>query len=382
MLDYNPIPTNEITTTGAAWLAVTEQSQNLSAASVEVALNRPMGEVVSACIAAAAGDSENTQKAYFTGIGLFLAFLGRELADYLPPEWQPLAEAGTEGRRTIWTYRGPAAVLRRVYAGTIDRFIAWRKSEGDSQKTQALRRGAVRTFLGVAFRDGILTHEQALTLGLKTYQKRERNHEQPVGRRLTPEEVRRLRETVILKAHQETKAERDRALLDLALFAGLRRDEIANLTTGNIKPDGGRFWLVLTGKGGKTRRVKIHDTLYKSLLAWSSRAGLAMGDGDTPLFCNLTKGGKPTGKALNASVIGRLVTEYGHLAGLAPLSGSNVLAPHDLRRTCARNAYDNGATLPQVQALLGHSDVKTTMRYIGSVEDDDNTAVDRINYTR
>jgi integrase/recombinase XerD len=76
------------------------------------------------------------------------------------------------------------------------------------------------------------------------------------------------------------------------------------------------------------------------------------------------------------------VAEYGSLAGLAPLTGENCLSPHDLRRTAARNAYDNGATLPQVQSMLGHSDVKTTMFYIGSLEDDDNTAVDRINYTR
>lgn len=381
MADYTPQTTNElITTTGAAWLAVTEQNQNLSAASVEVAINRPLSEAVSACIAAAAGDSDNTRKAYMTAIGLFMLHLGAELANEIPREWLPLAEAGREGKSTVWAFRGPAAVLRRVYGGTLDRFIAWRKAEGDSQKTQALRRGAVKTFLAVAFRDHILTQEQALYLGLKPYEKRNHDHTQPVGRRLKPEEVRALRETVLLKAHREIKAERDRALLDLALFAGLRRDEIAHLTTGNVKQDGGRFWLVLTGKGGKTRRVKIHDTLYKSLAAWCSRAGLAMGDGDTPLFCNLTKGGQPTGKALNASVIGRLVAEYGHLAGLAPLTGENCLSPHDLRRTAARNAYDHGATLPQVQTMLGHSDPKTTLLYIGADSDDENTAVDRINY--
>lgn len=383
MSDFTPVCTHtEIITTGAAWLEVTEANKGLSAVSVEMAINRPLSEVVSACLAAAAGDSDNTRKAYMTAIGLFMQHLGTELANELPPEWLPLAEPGRDGKRTVWAFRGPAAVLRRVYAGTIDRFTAWRKAEGDSQKTQALRRGAVSTFLAVAFRDHILTPEQALYLGLKTYEKHERNHDQPVGRRLKPEEVRTLRETVILKAHKDSKAERDRALLDLALFAGLRRDEIAHLTTGNVKADGGRFWLVLTGKGGKTRRVKIHDTLYKSLSTWCTRAGLAMGDGDTPLFCNLSKGGNTTGHALNASVIGRLVAEYGHLAGLAPLTGENCLSPHDLRRTAARNAYDNGATLPQVQSMLGHSDVKTTMRYIGSLEDDDNTAVDRICYTR
>jgi integrase len=67
-------------------------------------------------------------------------------------------------------------------------------------------------------------------------------------------------------------------------------------------------------------------------------------------------------------------------AGLGPISGPGKLAPHDLRRTCARNAYDHGATLLQVQTLLGHSDPKTTARYIGADSDDDNTAVDRLKY--
>ncbi len=53
---------------------------------------------------------------------------------------------------------------------------------------------------------------------------------------------------------------------------------------------------------------------------------------------------------------------------------------HDLRRTCARNAYTNGASLLLVQAMLGHEDPKTTARYIGADETDDDTAVDYVRY--
>jgi integrase len=107
---------------------------------------------------------------------------------------------------------------------------------------------------------------------------------------------------------------------------------------------------------------------------------MSLGIGEDPLFGNMTKGGRATGHQLNASVIGRLVAEYGYLAGLAPRNGENCLSPHDLRRTCARNAYDNGATIYQVQTMLGHSDPKTTIRYIGALDDDDNTAVDYVHY--
>jgi hypothetical protein len=41
------------------------------------------------------------------------------------------------------------------------------------------------------------------------------------------------------------------------------------------------------------------------------------------------------------------------------------LAPHDLRRTCARLCHSAGGELEQIQFLLGHASVQTTERYIG-----------------
>ena len=41
------------------------------------------------------------------------------------------------------------------------------------------------------------------------------------------------------------------------------------------------------------------------------------------------------------------------------------LAPHDLRRSCARLCHDSGGELEQIQFLLGHVSVQTTERYIG-----------------
>jgi len=41
------------------------------------------------------------------------------------------------------------------------------------------------------------------------------------------------------------------------------------------------------------------------------------------------------------------------------------LAPHDLRRTCARLCHLAGGELEQIQFLLGHASVQTTERYLG-----------------
>jgi integrase len=222
----------------------------------------------------------------------------------------------------------------------------------------------------------VLTHDQAQALGLKAYHQRQKRDEQPVGRRLAPAEVRKLRGSVNPSTQ---KGRRDLAILDLMLFAGLRCEETATLAAGDFRQDSGRWWIVLTGKGSKTRRVKVHDVLYKSIISWCEVAGLVIGTGGC-LFQSVNKGDRITPECVNPGVVNRIVAEYGELAGLAAGSGPNRLAPHDLRRTFARNAYDNGASLLLIQAQLGHSDPKTTARYIGAYQEDDNTAVDYVRY--
>jgi integrase len=139
-------------------------------------------------------------------------------------------------------------------------------------------------------------------------------------------------------------------------------------------------WVILTGKGGKTRRLKVHEALLDNLAAWIACAGITWDDTDSFLFRSVNKGDRVSARAINASVVGRLVAEYGYKAGLAPRHGKSQLSAHDLRRTCARNAFQHSGNLLLVQAMLGHSDPKTTARYIGAFEDDDQTAIDFVRY--
>jgi len=55
------------------------------------------------------------------------------------------------------------------------------------------------------------------------------------------------------------------------------------------------------------------------------------------------------------------VTKYARQAGLV-----DKLAPHDMRRTCARLCRESGGDLEQIQFLLGHASIQTTERYLGS----------------
>ncbi len=340
---------------------------------------QPLSAVITEALQAA-GRSEATRRSYQTAIGLFLTYLDQTIGDQLPADiqavWRPFAESAYEGRRVVWTIRAPVAVLRLVNATSLDQFRAWRESQGDSMNSATQRVYAVRTWLAVALRDGLLSAEQAQSLGLRVYRQRQKRDQVPVGRRLTPAEVRQLRAAVDTAT---AIGARDLAILDTMLFLGLRREEVASLHLAHVRQDGGRWWVVFSGKGNKRRRIKIHDALFQSLSAWLRAAKLRWED-DGALFRSFDRGDHPTARPLDSSAIGRLAAHYGHAAGLATATGKNRLSAHDLRRTCARNAFDNGSSLLLVQAMLGHSDPKTTAYYIGAFEDDSQTAVDFVRY--
>jgi len=127
--------------------------------------------------------------------------------------------------------------------------------------------------------------------------------------------------------------------------------------------------------------VAVNDALFEILSDWTDKAGLRdWGTSDKPVFYTLARGGTVKANRITPTDVSRTVAAAGAVAGLAPPSGPGRLGAHDLRRTCARNAYDNGATLLQVQKLLGHSDPKTTARYIGLGEEETETAADYIHY--
>ena len=344
---------------------------------------RPLGLVVAATMQAAAR-SPLTVRAYRTSIGLFLTYLDATVGDQVPTSWRPFAQAGKEsevvrGRtvtRTVWAYNGPAAVLRLVDAGTLDAFRAWRESAGDSPNTASKHVAAVRSFLAVAYRDHVIGTEVAQRMGLRPYVQRQSRDKKPVGRRLTRDEVKDLRESV---DRETVKGKRDLALLDLGLYGAMRAGEVAGLRLTDFVQDSGRWWVQVVGKGQKTRRFKLADPAFVSLDAWLQAAGLRLG-GDGRVFYSVNKGDAIGAVPVNTSTIGRLVAEYGAKAGLAPEAGPSRLSPHDLRRTAARTAYDGGAPLLLVQRWLGHADPSTTAHYIGLDDEDGASATDFLRY--
>jgi site-specific recombinase XerD len=348
-------------------------------------------------VVTAASKSKNTQRSYYTGLATFFQFLGEEQEDLLQRiGWYPLAEVERfPGQKANWHIRGQAVVVRLVQSSTLDRYRDWllENNPGLSSSTLSHRINIVRTMLRVAMRDGILLGEQSTNMGLKPYKTRQTINQKTTGRRLSAEEVKLLRETVrqigrsaYNRAREERKSLvqnkpiRDLAIINIMLYMGLRTIEIRRIHLEDFFMDQGKWNLLVHGKGDKDRSLPVHPEALKGIQDWISQANkhltkrMALGAGKEHLFHNLRPSGHISTYSLGKNPIPRFLAKYGAVSGIAAAEGKNRLAPHDLRRTFGRRAFDNGAPILAIQKAYGHADVSTTMRYIG-VDDQDTHAV-------
>ena len=156
--------------------------------------------------------------------------------------------------------------------------------------------------------------------------------------------------------HQRLKGKRDRALLALLLACGLRRHEAVALRLDHLQQREEHWAIVdLVGKGGHVRTVPVPDWVRPELDDWLAAATIDRGK----LFRRVNRVGRVWGDGMTAKAVWHIVKESARSIGVAKL------APHDLRRTCARLCHASGGELEQIQFLLGHVSVQTTERYLG-----------------
>ncbi len=152
------------------------------------------------------------------------------------------------------------------------------------------------------------------------------------------------------------KGKRNRALLALLLACGLRRHEAVALRLDDLQQREEHWAIVdLVGKGGHVRTVPVPNWVRSELDDWLAAAAIDQGR----LFRRVNKVVKTWGEGITEKAVWDIVKESARTVGVAKL------APHDLRRTCARLCHASGGELEQIQFLLGHVSVQTTERYLG-----------------
>jgi len=226
-----------------------------------------------------------------------------------------------------------------------------------------LRLGAVRRLAYEASDCGLLSAD--LAAGIRRV-KGVKNLGVRLGNWLTAEQGQALCQA---PDGERLKGRRDRALLSLLLACGLRRHELAELTFGHLQQREGHWAIVdLSGKAGHVRTIPVPDWGHCLLNEWTQAAGIESGK----LFRGVSSAGRAWGEAVTEKLVWHVVKEF------AAKIGVTKLAPHDLRRSCARLCRASGGELEQIQFLLGHVSVQTTERYLGCTQRISSAVNDRI----
>lgn len=157
------------------------------------------------------------------------------------------------------------------------------------------------------------------------------------------------------------KGKRDRAILSVLLYHGLRREELTKLLVKDFRHvRRGVPHLRVQGKGTKLRYIPTHSESMR-LISEYLEAARHGNDYNGPLFrpilnprvghtaTALTPGG------IYIAVVVRYMKQVGIL-------GDNM-GPHALRATAATSALEHNADITKVQEWLGHANISTTKAY-------------------
>lgn len=123
------------------------------------------------------------------------------------------------------------------------------------------------------------------------------------------------------------RAKRDYAMLAMLFGCGFRRSELVGLELDEIQIRHGNWAVVdLIGKAGHIRTVPIPEWVKAALDQWTDAAEVRTGR----VFRAVARTGKVWGEGISQNVVWYVVKSCCERVGL------EHIAPHDLRRTCAK----------------------------------------------
>jgi len=305
----------------------------------------------------ASGKSESTIKSYMADLRAFTLFFA-EVNDVLPRDGLPRDGEFEPGLLTSWDIREyrKHLVEGHAAAATINRRLA-----------------SLRAFGAWAAASGLLAADPSGEVSGVGKQK------------LAPRwlgkgdfgKLMRQAERNLNGARSEAgrrQALRDRAILALMAYGGLRVSEVCGLRMGDVELSERRGVVKVMGKGMKERTVPLASEARKALVEYlpstASSSSLrsaqnAKNDQDASIWS-----GKQ-GEGLTSRSVERMISELGRQAGVEA-------TPHRLRHTAAKRMINGGVDVTVVAGILGHERIETTRRYTLPSLEDMAEAVERI----
>jgi len=156
---------------------------------------------------------------------------------------------------------------------------------------------------------------------------------------------------------------RDAAIVATLMSTGIRLSELVAVHCQSTTGEPGAFQLDVVGKGGKYRAIPLLDPLVDRITQYQTERKERfpkhrLDRRTTPLFVHFHTGAPITTRQVQY-LLDRLYRE----AGLRAQVPEGALV-HALRHTFAMDLLDHGASIVEVQTLLGHESIATTRRYL------------------
>ncbi len=222
--------------------------------------------------------------------------------------------------------------LERVTVGDLQSYAD--SLDGRKPRTVALHVSALKSLLSFAQRVGYLRVNVGAVI------RPPKIASDLSARILAEEDVQRM-------LHLEPSA-RNRVLLDLLYYGGLRVGEVVALHWQDVQAREHGGQVTVTGKGGKTRSVRLYNGAWRRLDALR---------GDAPAAAPVIASRKGA-HAVSTVQVHRIVRAAARRAGIEA-----DVSPHWLRHAHASHALDRGAPAHLVRDTLGHANVSTTSAY-------------------
>lgn len=262
-----------------------------------------------------------------------------------------------------------AQLTADTYARGMARFVAWLEHTGNAATRDTVREwmshertkgakpgsvnawlGGVRAFFVWAVAAGHMAESPAA--GIRG-QKRTGSTKAHKRDALTNEEMRRVLRVA------ETLQNRDRAILFLFAYTGVRTIEVTRANVDDLHTKDGAQCLAVHGKGHTEADddvVIAHPDALAALRDWLAERGGKPG----PLFMSRSnKNAGKTGHRLSTRYVRGVVKNAYKAAGIVGARKTT----HSLRHTVATNILANNGTIQQVQGTLRHANIATSGVY-------------------
>jgi site-specific recombinase XerD len=237
--------------------------------------------------------------------------------------------------------------LAEVRVTHLRAFLAEEQTRRPAVSSQARTTAALKCFFRFLVEEERILRDPALPL--RTPKKRE-----ALPDTLTMSELERLLvqpgRDDLWERHFPGKPERDRLLLALMAYGGLRRGELVGLDWDDVDLSR-RLLRIRKAKGGQQRTIPIHPALAPLFAEYyATRLPLT----EQAVFIGVQ------GNPLHYTQLGQVFRHYVDASGV---NERKRVTPHTLRHVFASELLRAGANLRQIQELLGHKHLDSTQRY-------------------